>query len=1497
MGNKPSSRKKSKSPLGIVSRSDNDDTALLPALQSLASKDKRHQKLLSDTKKRIENYSKDAELLSKTKLRREEFKMLKRLFTSFCKECLKPKNKKPKEKKKKKNNHDNNNITTNNANNNNANNNGANNFDIPEDELFLTKEECFKLFFPKINIKNLEEWYSKDEKLVMECLFHALSDFNPKQILTFTRFVLTLSIMCEKTSPTIEQKAEWTFSFFDINQQNYLTKENVLKIMKGLKSMYILRIPDNILKNDLITVGDMTSTINNQIFNNQNDKIEKLVEMFFERAKNQFKELSSQLGEPTLQLYHFTELCKDFPFLADGLGIVEAFFNPIIEPVKEFLKRENPYEIFDYLTMKMIYPFKESINENEIVMIDYQNNLHNYGDDYKKMFIEIRGGILRGYIDEEKTNQTLHVDLRKIEKIETESEFVMLTETNKIVVDDKPVIESNDSPIVPLEMNDSINNEGEGTTKSIVNSSSDSNIRRRRSSHKRSESLPAKPMSAIALSPSFSIVFESEEEEGKYYKIIFIANNPNQKMLWMFTILMYLIQGTDNRFNSFAPERKARVKYYVDGKDAFRDIYVALSIAEKEIYITDWCINPLIYLLRGNGKAVSDSRLDIILKNKASQGVQIYILIWKETEVAKLNLETKKSKHYLRSLYPRNIHVKTHPKKYPAEWSHHQKIVVVDQSIAFLGGLDLCYGRWDDYHHSVTDNNHCFLKYPNFDYVNPNIGTSVKFTTQENFKMENFRDALDREYQPRQPWHDVHCLVADYLALDVSRNFIDRWNHHVEGKHLEVGKLDTKLFDTFTRIISKQKNKSELKATQKLQKLKLKLQLPNIRTNDDYEDKLAKIEQDYKLKIEEKYNKQTTATTPAGVTSPGTFFPHHGSVGSNAEVIELEELNDNERITSSYAPVEIKIEKEAPYSPSPKHHTSKPININNKVITDIKDIKMKGTNESNTSNNPFAKLRDPTKKFTCPDAGIVCSAQIVRSISKWSGSNNDEQSIYAAYLHFIDSAKHYIYIENQYFIGSTSDAPKNVVPEYIARKVVEKMKANETFRVFIVLPSHPEGNMATVTVQQIMKYTYKTIKHGPNSIYSYIKRHVQGATDTDIEQYISFYTLRNYGFLNNKENYDTGDASIIKLGDDSSSSSDDSDSDEDEHFKIKSTITGKKAVTEHVYVHSKLMIIDDNVTIIGSANINDRSLLGTRDSEIAVVIQDRPSNSVNSKMNGRAYKAGKFSQGLRIRLWREHLGLLPSQNEEEKEQNEELEKEENTTASEMNEEEQGDIPTTRRRRWKWQISSESTRMKKQIIDPISDNTYKDIWMRVARKNTDIYEYVFPDIISDRFKTLDEFLRVNAKNSIEALQAEKERLSALAKERLLGSSTMNERVGLEENLVNSTDGTIATNQVQIAVNDSITIEPNLVATNAIEGGSISNHNSVINNNNTRSTLSSNISKMSHSPSLIFRKNERQKRKLLKQIQGYLCFLPLDFAKDDNWKKPLYLDALLDDSIFV
>ena len=75
----------------------------------------------------------------------------------------------------------------------------------------------------------------------------------------------------------------------------------------------------------------------------------------------------------------------------------------------------------------------------------------------------------------------------------------------------------------------------------------------------------------------------------------------------------------------------------------------------------------------------------MLLKRKAEKGVNVYILVWNETKVASAlnSLHTKKQ---LEKLHP-NIKVLCHPASAPLYWSHHQKVVVVDQDIAFLGGL------------------------------------------------------------------------------------------------------------------------------------------------------------------------------------------------------------------------------------------------------------------------------------------------------------------------------------------------------------------------------------------------------------------------------------------------------------------------------------------------------------------------------------------------------------------------------------------------------------------------------------------------------------------------------------------------------------------------------------------------------------------------------------------------------------------------------------------
>jgi phospholipase D1/2 len=77
--------------------------------------------------------------------------------------------------------------------------------------------------------------------------------------------------------------------------------------------------------------------------------------------------------------------------------------------------------------------------------------------------------------------------------------------------------------------------------------------------------------------------------------------------------------------------------------------------------------------------------------------------------------------------------------------------------------------------------------------------------------------------------------------------------------------------------------------------------------------------------------------------------------------------------------------------------------------------------------------------------------------------------------------------------------------------------------------------------------------------------------------------------------------------------------------------------TEQIYIHSKLLIIDDQKVLLGSANINDRSMKGNRDSEFAIIIEQE--QNMKSIMDGKPYSASDYALSLRKHLMAEHLGI------------------------------------------------------------------------------------------------------------------------------------------------------------------------------------------------------------------------------------------------------------------
>uniref|UniRef100_A0A9J8B6X1 Phospholipase n=1 Tax=Cyprinus carpio carpio TaxID=630221 RepID=A0A9J8B6X1_CYPCA len=577
----------------------------------------------------------------------------------------------------------------------------------------------------------------------------------------------------------------------------------------------------------------------------------------------------------------------------------------------------------------------------------------------------------------------------------------------------------------------------------------------------------------------------------------------------------------ENRHGSFTPVREnTSLKWFVNAAGYFDAIADALEGAKEEIFITAWWLSPEIFLKR----PVVDGnmwRLDHVLKRKAQQGVKIFVLLYKEVEVV-MGLNSEYTKKTLMGLHS-NIRVIRHPDHMPSTallWAHHEKLVVIDQSLAFLGGIDLAYGRWDDSQHRLTDVGSVRRSPQHSPALSPSL-THVRQPHQEDFLFiyfflifqktsslrsyigstelcgetrfwhgkdycnfilkdwvklnKPFDDFIDRYKTPRMPWHDIGVLVHGKAARDIARHFIQRWN--------------------FTKKRS-------------------------------------------------------------GATCYPCLMPKSLS---------------------------------APMVPAEYSGKSTQANV-----------------------------------------------QVLRSVCQWSiGSKVHEESIHLAYVSAIQNSKHFIYIENQFFISCADKSIHNSIGDALTERILRAYREKKKFRVYVVMPLLPgfEGDISSgggQAIKAIMHFNYR-VKMQPER-----------------PLYISFCSLRTHADLDGR------------------------------------------LVTELIYVHSKLMIVDDCTVIIGSANINDRSMLGKRDSEMAVVVEDTEFQP--SVMDGESYQAGSFALSLREECFRLVLGLL------------------------------GD--------------------NIDISDPISDRFYKDVWMVTAAKNASVYDKVFRCLPTDavlNYKILRDYM--------------------------------------------------------------------------------------------------------------------------------------------------------------
>jgi phosphatidylserine/phosphatidylglycerophosphate/cardiolipin synthase-like enzyme len=181
------------------------------------------------------------------------------------------------------------------------------------------------------------------------------------------------------------------------------------------------------------------------------------------------------------------------------------------------------------------------------------------------------------------------------------------------------------------------------------------------------------------------------------------------------------------------PRQHNRVTALIHGDNYFTALRQALDEARSYVYITGWCLTPHIPLGRESREELIDTQL-LALLSDAAQRVPVRILLWSGSPV--LMQPTVRSVAAVKAMIDKegrgDIVCRLDRS---AHWTHchHQKAIVVDGRVAFVGGMDLTTfsgDRWDTPCHPL---------------------------------------------RAGQNWHDAQMRIEGQAVADVEHNFRQRW--------------------------------------------------------------------------------------------------------------------------------------------------------------------------------------------------------------------------------------------------------------------------------------------------------------------------------------------------------------------------------------------------------------------------------------------------------------------------------------------------------------------------------------------------------------------------------------------------------------------------------------------------------------------------------------------------------------------------------------------------
>ena len=628
-------------------------------------------------------------------------------------------------------------------------------------------------------------------------------------------------------------------------------------------------------------------------------------------------------------------------------------------------------------------------------------------------------------------------------------------------------------------------------------------------------------------------------------------------------------------------------------------------------------------------------------------------------------------------------------------WAHHEKLCIIDGRTAFMGGLDLCYGRWDLNQHPIADCHPSNLDdtvFPGQEYNNARVLDFQDVSHWQNNK-------LDRTMNSRMGWSDISVSLQGPVVEDLRAHFVERWNFIYNEKY------DVRKDVRYSRLTFNQNEAGTYQPP-----------ASPYRQNDQgsggyfapplQSSRGAEFDEDQSSSrgfgstdlderrhhhhhVEQGIDQMTEAVRgrfSAGVQRIEGNFEHHGRLhgGFQDAGIACQIVRSCSKWSHGVA-VEHSIQNAYVEVIQRSQHF---VYIENQFF-----ITATGDSQKPVKNKIGAALVDRIVR-AARNGEKYKVIVIIPAVPAFAGDLKDDASLGTrAIMEFqynsINRGGHSI----MEMIANEGIDPTQYIRFYNLRNY-DRINCSASMR-----DAEKSSGVAFGAAQQqyndAIELPADYASRGDDGqnrqftmdrqSYEQYQRGTQGTKERQ--------GLRSGRWDSVSECYMLGGVDIRSVP-----------------WENGNVWEMDAFVSEELYVHSKVLIADDRVVICGSANLNDRSQNGDHDSEIAVIVEDP--TPVDSYMDGRPWRASKFAATLRRQLFRKHLGLVRAQDMQ---------------RPDANFEPIG-VPNI------YDFGSSEDRL---VVDPLSDS-FLNLWNSRAHRNTVAFGQAFHPVPHDDVRTWKDY---------------------------------------------------------------------------------------------------------------------------------------------------------------